>query len=113
MTGPLLDIEAAALWLNIPKATLAALVTARKVPFTRPGGSKHIRFAQEHLDAIVAAGEEQPAGASAALVLLAAKPPPATPKPGPAKPAAPPRPAGPATPSAPPGPKQHPVQEVA
>lgn len=48
------DIEAAAVWLNIPKKTLQAYVTARSVPFTKIG--KHVRFSQEHLDAIVAAG---------------------------------------------------------
>jgi excisionase family DNA binding protein len=54
---PLRNITEAALWLDIPKKTLQNLVSARKVPFTRPGNTRHVRFAQEHLDAIVAAGE--------------------------------------------------------
>jgi excisionase family DNA binding protein len=51
------DIEQAAEWLNIPKSTLRDYVSARSVPFTFVG--RHARFAQHHLDAIVAAGEQQ------------------------------------------------------
>lgn len=56
MTEGLRDIEQAAAWLGISKRTLQEYVTARTVPFTWVG--RHVRFAQHHLDAIVAAGEQ-------------------------------------------------------
>lgn len=62
MTDGLRDRFQAAEWLNIPPTTLRDMVTARSVPFTFVG--RHVRFAQHHLDAIVAAGE-QPVVASA------------------------------------------------
>ena len=58
MSDGLRDVEQAAAWLNIPPKTLRNLVSARRVPFTRPAGTKHVRFTQAHLDAIVAVGEE-------------------------------------------------------
>lgn len=57
--GPkLLDIDQAAEQLGVPRGWLAKAVTARSVSFTKLG--KHVRFAQHHLDAIVAAGEQAP-----------------------------------------------------
>jgi excisionase family DNA binding protein len=50
------NIEQAAAWLGIPKKSLYNLTAARAVPFTKVG--RHIRFSQEHLDAIVAAGSQ-------------------------------------------------------
>lgn len=56
MSDGLLDVEAAAAYLGIPKKALYAKTAARSVPFTKIG--RHIRFTQAHLDAIVAAGEQ-------------------------------------------------------
>jgi excisionase family DNA binding protein len=56
------NIEQAAEYLNISKSTLRDMVTAHKVPHTRVG--RHVRFAQHHLDAIVAAGERPAVSAS-------------------------------------------------
>lgn len=56
MNEPLRDLEQAAAWLGISKSTLKKMTAAREVPFTKIGRS--VRFAQHHLDAIVAAGEE-------------------------------------------------------
>lgn len=55
--GPLKTIEQAADWLGVPRRWLVDAVTARQVPHTRVG--KHVRFADHHLEAIVAAGEQQ------------------------------------------------------
>jgi excisionase family DNA binding protein len=104
MTDPLKNVIEAAEWLGIPPRSLEAMVTANRVPHTRIG--KHVRFAQEHLDAIVAAGERRPASTSAALLRLATPAP--APKPSPARPTPPARPAAPATPPPPTGPKQNP-----
>jgi excisionase family DNA binding protein len=53
----------AAQWLKIGYSTLEKLVARRRVPFTRPTGPKGpTRFAQHHLDAIVAAGESPMTG---------------------------------------------------
>jgi excisionase family DNA binding protein len=92
MTDGLRNVEEAALWLGIPKKTLQNLVTARQVPFTRPAKTRHIRFSQAHLDAIVAMGEHLPMDASplAARRLGVAETHP---------------PAGPSTPPPPSGPK--------
>ncbi len=57
MSEGLRNIEQAAAWLGISKRTLQEYVTARSVPFTWIG--RNVRFAQHHLDAIVAAGETQ------------------------------------------------------
>lgn len=56
MPDGLRNIEEAAAYLGITKKTLYAKTAARSVPFTKIG--RHIRFSQEHLDAIVAAGEQ-------------------------------------------------------
>lgn len=53
---PLLDIAEAADALGVPKSWVRDAVTARRIPHTRIG--RHVRFTQEHLDAIVAAGEQ-------------------------------------------------------
>ena len=58
---PLYDIEGAAAYLNIPARWVADAVRAGKIRHERFG--KHIRFAQEHLDELLAACE-QPATAS-------------------------------------------------
>lgn len=58
MTEGLRNIEQAAAYLGISKKSLYALTAARAVPFSRPAGTKHIRFTQAHLDEIVAAGEQ-------------------------------------------------------
>lgn len=87
---PLKTIAEAAAYLNIPESTLAALVSARRVPFTRPAGTKHIRFAPEHLAEIVAMGEEHVAPVPTRLQVVARTHPPS----------------GPSTPTPPPGPKK-------
>lgn len=100
------DIKAAARWLNIPLNTLRKQVTARQVPFTRVG--RHVRFAQHHLDAIVAAGEQSvataPTRASVTAIRAAAAP--ADPPPRTEPPRSPPPPAAPRTPPPPAGPKR-------
>jgi hypothetical protein len=109
MTGPLRNITEAAEWLGISPKTLQDWVSARRVPFTtlasrtadgRPA-TRLVRFAQHHLDAIVAAGEQQPIQTHAAAVAIA---PPGMPPPTPPPPAPRP-PAGPSTPPPPAGPK--------
>ncbi len=54
----LLTIPEAAGELHVPEGWLRKKVSAREVPFTRLG--KHVRFTDEHLAAIVTAGEQQP-----------------------------------------------------
>lgn len=103
MTEPLKDIPAAAEWLDIPVDTLRKMVSARQVPHTRIG--KHVRFAQEHLDAIVAAGEQRPRSAGAGILRLAKDPKP----PPPSTPRTPPPPPAPRTPPPPRSPKQNPT----
>lgn len=101
MSDGLRDIKAAAEWLNVPWTTLRDMVTARAVPFTWIG--KHARFAQHHLDAIVAAGEEPVATAptrAQVIAIRAANPPKTEP------PKTPPPPAAPKTPPPPQGPKR-------
>lgn len=53
---PLMNIAAAAEWLDIPKRTLEDIVRARKIAHTRIG--KHVRFSMEQLIAYVKANEE-------------------------------------------------------
>ena len=53
---PLLTIDEAAEYLNVPARWIADAVRQRKVRCTRIG--KHIRFRVEHLDELVAAGEQ-------------------------------------------------------
>jgi predicted site-specific integrase-resolvase len=64
----LMKIQDAAEWLGVSDRTLSEWVTARRVPFTtlascdeggRPS-TRTVRFAQHHLDAIVAMGEQRP-----------------------------------------------------
>jgi len=55
MSEPLKNYAQAAKWLGVPQTWLEAKVQAGEVPHTRLG--KHVRFTQEHLDAIVRAGE--------------------------------------------------------
>jgi excisionase family DNA binding protein len=54
--GPLLTIDEAATYLNVPARWVADAVRQRKVRCTRIG--KHIRFRVEHLDELIAAGEQ-------------------------------------------------------
>ena len=61
MTAPtlpdgLLDIDGLAEYLRVPRSWVRDKVTARAIPHTRIG--RHVRFAPEHVAAIVAAGEE-------------------------------------------------------
>ena len=53
---PLLTINEAATYLNVPARWVADAVRQRKVRCTRIG--KHIRFRVEHLDELIAAGEQ-------------------------------------------------------
>ena len=53
---PLMTIDEAARYLNVPARWVADAVRQRKVRCTRIG--KHIRFRVEHLDELVAAGEQ-------------------------------------------------------
>jgi excisionase family DNA binding protein len=57
----LMTIEQAAAILNVPENWLRKKVSAREVPHTRLG--KHVRFSDEHLDQIVADGEQPVFGA--------------------------------------------------
>lgn len=52
----LLDIPAAAKWLNVPEGWLRKKVTAGEVQVTRLG--KHVRFSADDLAAIVADGKQ-------------------------------------------------------
>jgi excisionase family DNA binding protein len=52
------DIEEAAALLSVRKSWLQVKVTQRAVPFTRLG--RHVRFSDEHLHQIAAAGEMVP-----------------------------------------------------
>lgn len=65
MTEPLISVQQAAALLGIPAKTLYAKTAARTVPFTKIG--RHIRFTQEHLRQIVAAGEQPTATAPTRL----------------------------------------------
>lgn len=100
MSDGLKNIHQAAEWLGISWETLRKKVAAQQVPHTRVG--KHIRFAQHHLDAIVAEGEVPVAKAPSRLQVVAirAAKPPSNP------PTTPPPPAGPRTPPPPAGPKK-------
>lgn len=53
---PLLTIDEAAAYLNVPARWVADAVRRRKVRCTRIG--KHVRFRIEHLEELVAAGEQ-------------------------------------------------------
>jgi excisionase family DNA binding protein len=52
-------IAEAARLLNVPLGWLSKKVSSREVPHTRLG--KHVRFTAEHIQLIIAAGEQQPA----------------------------------------------------
>lgn len=91
---PMRDITEAAAFLKIPRSTLRDMVTARTVPHTRIG--RHVRFSQEHLDQIVAAGEQPVASPPSVLQLAAARMPAGRTHP----------PSGPSTPPPPSGPKE-------
>jgi excisionase family DNA binding protein len=54
----LLTIAEAAAELHVPEGWLRKKVSARVVPFTRLG--KHVRFTDDHLRAIVVAGQQPP-----------------------------------------------------
>ncbi len=53
---PLLTVDEAAAHLNVPARWVADAVRQRKVRCTRIG--KHVRFRIEHLEDLVAAGEQ-------------------------------------------------------
>jgi excisionase family DNA binding protein len=53
---PLLTIDEAAAYLNVPARWVADAVRQRKVRCTRIG--KHVRFRIEHLEELMAAGEQ-------------------------------------------------------
>lgn len=99
MTGPLRNIAEAAEFLGIPPSTLRDKVTARLVPHTRIG--RHVRFTEEHLAAIIAAGEQPVITVPVRFRLVGTRAG-ATPS---HPPASPPPPPGPSTPPPPPGPK--------
>lgn len=111
----LLKVAEAADWLGIGVSTLEKLVAARKVPHTRLGGrGGAVRFSREHLDAIVAAGEQAVVRAPTRTTVTALRtvpqppPQPPTPPPPPSKP-----PAGPSSPPPPAGPPRRAKNEVA
>lgn len=94
MAEPLRDIAEAAVFLKIPRSTLRDMVTAGQVPHTRVG--RHVRFTQEHLDAIVKAGERPVVKAPTRLQVVAARASGGRTHP----------PSGPSTPPPPSGPKE-------
>ncbi|CUR54630.1 hypothetical protein NOCA2200020 [metagenome] len=53
---PLLTIDEAAAYLQVPARWVADAVRLRRVRCTRIG--KHVRFRIEHLDELIAAGEQ-------------------------------------------------------
>lgn len=57
MGEPLRDYDAAAEWLGVPKKWLQTRVSKGEIPHTKLG--HYVRFSQEHLNAIVAAGETE------------------------------------------------------
>lgn len=92
MSESLRNVREAAAYLGISHKTLYAMTAARTVPFTKVG--RHIRFSQAHLDAIVAAGEQQVIEPPSHLRVVTARAAVGTHPP-----------AGPSTPPPPPGPK--------
>ncbi len=56
----LYTIEQAAEYLNRSPLTIRDWVTAGKVPHTRLSGQRGVRFTEEHLLQILAAGERRP-----------------------------------------------------
>ena len=67
---PLLSIEEAAAYLNVPVRWVADAVRDRKVRCTKLG--KHVRFRPEHLDELIDAGE-QPVTAPAMRPIVIAR----------------------------------------
>jgi excisionase family DNA binding protein len=57
----LLDLDEAAEYLNVPKRWLGQAVRDNRVRCTRIG--KHVRFTPEHIQEIIAAGEQAAASA--------------------------------------------------
>ncbi len=57
MTGRLMTIAEVADYLNVPYTWLRDKVSAREVPHTRIG--RHVRFTEQHVLAIIAAGERR------------------------------------------------------
>lgn len=57
MSAPLLDIDGLAEHLGVKRTWVRDQVTARRIPFTKIG--RHVRFTEEHIAAIVAAGEQK------------------------------------------------------
>ena len=53
---PLLNVDEAAAYLNVPRRWVADAVRQHRIRYTRIG--KHVRFRIEHLDELVAAGEQ-------------------------------------------------------
>lgn len=53
---PLLSIDEAAAYLNVPARWVSEAVRQRKIRCTRIG--KHVRFRMEHLEELIAAGEQ-------------------------------------------------------
>lgn len=105
MTDGLLDMREAAEWLGISWETLRKKVKARQVPFTKILGTQ-IRFAQHHLDAIVAAGEQPVATAPTRAQVVAIRADAGNQKPPVTQPPRnPPPPGSPRTPPPPGGPK--------
>jgi len=73
MSDHMFTVKEAADYLRIPVKTLYKLTAARAVPFTRPGGTRHIRFTQEHLDTIAANGEQRVISAPTRLQVVASR----------------------------------------
>jgi excisionase family DNA binding protein len=70
-SGPyrrLLTIDEAAAYLNVPARWVADAVRQRKVRCTRIG--KHVRFRVEHLEELIAAGEQPVTTAAQPLALV-------------------------------------------
>lgn len=56
MTGGLLDMQALADYLGVPRTWVRDKVAVRAIPYTKVG--KHVRFTPAHRDAIVSVGEQ-------------------------------------------------------
>lgn len=65
---PLLTIDEAAAYLNVPARWVADAVRQRKLRCTRIG--KHVRFRVEHLEELVAAGEQPVTSPAQPLALV-------------------------------------------
>lgn len=68
---PLLTIDEAAAYLNVPARWVAEAVRVRRIRCSRIG--KHVRFRPQHLDELIAAGEQPVTEPTAPIV--AAQPP--------------------------------------